>query len=152
MKTHAIARIHGVPLLAVLALAIALVAAACSDGSSSASKGLAAVRITSPADGATVGHTFTVRLEPSVPIGEPSTGRHHVHLYYDGNRSSNEADYDKAYDPTFTVTRLGPGRHAIEAVLANADHSVTAAHTQISVNVSEGAPNDQAPSNTAAPG
>src|SRR5262249_44837823 len=64
--------------------AFALLVAACS-GSSAAPSGAGSIRITSPTDGATVGRTFTVELDPSVPIGEPSTGRHHVHLYYDGN-------------------------------------------------------------------
>ena len=124
----------GVSALA-LAVALALLVAAC--GSSSASPGgPATIRITAPTDGATVERQFTVMLDPSVPIGEPSTGRHHVHLYYDGNRSTNTANYDIAYTDSFTVTRLAPGQHTIEAVIANADHSVTDAHTQITVMVS----------------
>jgi hypothetical protein len=125
-------------LVAALTLALVLVLAACSSGSS-ASEGALSIRITAPADGAAVGSQFMVMLDPSVQIGDPSTGRHHVHLYYDGNRSSNPADYDIAYSPTFTVTRLSPGQHTIEAVVANADHSVTSARTQITVSVGSGA-------------
>jgi hypothetical protein len=131
------------------AVAFLLLVAACGSGSSASSDGSRSIRITAPADGATVGRQFTVTLDPSVPIGAPSTGWHHVHLYYDGNRSTNPADYDIAYSKSFTVTRLAPGQHTIEAVLANADHSVTDVHTQIRVTVSATA--GRAPVATTAP-
>jgi Bacterial Ig domain len=124
------------PVAVAVALALALVMAACAGGYSASSAGPASIRITAPADGATVGREFTITLDPSVSIGEPSTGRHHVHLYYDGDRSTDSADYDIAYDTSFTVTRLAPGEHTIEAVVANADHSLTDAHTEIAVTVS----------------
>jgi hypothetical protein len=121
---------------AAATLMFALFTAACDD-SSSASTDSASLDITGPADGATVAREFTVTLDPSVSIGEPSTGRNHVHLYYDGNRSTDQADYDISYDDSFTVTRLEPGRHTIEAVLANADHSLTDVHATVAVTVSE---------------
>jgi hypothetical protein len=118
--------------------ALALLAAACGDdGAVAASGGEQTLAITAPADGATVGTEFTVTLAPSDEIGEPDTGLHHVHLYYDGNRSEDPADYDIAYSTSFTVTRLDPGEHTIEAVLANADHSVTDVMTEIAVTVAE---------------
>ena len=126
------------PLLAIL-LPLALLVAACGGGSSGASGAPDSIKITSPADGATVAREFTVELDPGVPIGEPGTGRHHVHLYYDGNRSEDPADYDIAYETSFTVTRLDPGEHTIEAVVANADHSLTDASTEITVTVSDSA-------------
>jgi hypothetical protein len=124
---------------AAATLALALFAAGCGGGSSAASAESASIRITGPTDGATVARQFTLTLDPSIAIGEPSTGRHHVHLYYDGNRSSDQADYDISYDDSFTVTRLGPGRHTIDAVIANADHSLTDVDTAISVTVSDDA-------------
>jgi hypothetical protein len=130
------------------ALAFALVLAACGGGSSASSAGPASIRITAPANGATVARRFTVTLDPSVAIGEPDTGRHHVHLYYDGNRTTNQADYDIAYRTSFTVTRLAPGEHTIEAVIANADHSVTDAHTEITVTVSASGGGDGARATT----
>jgi hypothetical protein len=96
------------------------------------------VQITSPADGAAVSSPFTVQLSTSVPIGEPDTGRHHVHLYYDGQTA--EGEYDIVYGETATVDRLSPGRHQIEAVIANADHSLTDARTTITVDVGGAAP------------
>jgi hypothetical protein len=121
-------------------LAIALLAAACGGGSSgtsaSAGGGSPTVAITSPADNATVGRSFDVKLDVNFPIGQPDTGRDHVHLYYDGNRQSGE--YGIAYGKTFTVTGLTPGQHEIEAVVAHADHSTTSSHSRpITVTVSD---------------
>jgi Bacterial Ig domain len=113
------------------ALPIALLAAGCgSDGNSTASAGSATptVAITSPTGGATVGRSFEVDLDVNFPIGEPDTGRDHVHLYYDGNRT--EGQYGIAYAKTFTVTGLSPGHHEIEAVVAHADHSTTDSHSE----------------------
>jgi hypothetical protein len=121
-------------------LAIALLAAACGGGgkSAGATPKSPTVAITSPADDATVGRSFDVKLDVNFPIGKPDTGRDHVHLYYDGNRQ--EGHYGIAYDKTFTVTGLTPGRHEIEAVVAHADHSTTSTHSRpITVTVSDSA-------------
>lgn len=122
-------------------LPIALLAAACGGGDDTASAGGSSsptVAISSPADGATVGRSFDVKLDVNFPIGAPDTGRDHVHLYYDGNRAAGQ--YGIAYAKTFTVTGLTPGTHEIEAVVAHADHSTTNAHSQpITVTVSNSA-------------
>jgi len=121
-------------------LPIALLAAACGGGDDTASAGSSSptVAISSPADGATVGRSFDVKLDVNFPIGAPDTGRDHVHLYYDGDRA--EGQYGIAYDKTFTVSGLSPGTHEIEAVVAHADHSTTDAHSQpITVTVSNSA-------------
>jgi hypothetical protein len=120
-------------------LPIALLAAACSSDSGSASTGGASptVAITSPSDGAAVDRSFDVDLAVNFPIGPPDTGRDHVHLYYDGNRA--EGQYGIAYQKSFTVTGLSPGRHEIEAVVAHADHSTTDTHSKtITVDVASG--------------
>ncbi len=127
-----------------LASTILLVAAGCGDdddttsaGSDSGSGGGMSISLTQPTDGADLGSPFDVEVDPSVDIGEPDTGLHHVHLYYDGN--TQDGDYDLVYDPTFTVDRdLGPGEHTIEAVIANADHSLTDARDEVTVTVGEG--------------
>jgi hypothetical protein len=129
--------------LAAVVAALALVAASCGDDSSAGSGDLA-VSIVSPADGAQVGSSFDVELTSSVPIGEPDTGRHHFHLYYDGETA--EGEYDIVYTNTFTVDHLSPGQHQIEAVIANADHSVTDARQAITVTVGDGAASDAPPS------
>jgi hypothetical protein len=131
--------------LAVAAAAI-LLAAGCGDddddttaagSGSGGGGGEMTVDIAAPADGAEVGAEFDLEVETSVDIGEPDTGLHHVHLYYDG--STAEGEYDLVYEPRFTVDRLDPGEHTIEAVIANADHSLTDARTEITVMVGDAA-------------
>ena len=81
-----------------------------------------------------------MEVDPSVDIGEPDAGLHHVHLYYDGNQSDGE--YDIVYKRGRAVDRdrdLGPGEHTIEAFIANADHSLTDASDEVTVTVGEGA-------------
>jgi|SoiMethySBSTD1v2_1073268.scaffolds.fasta_scaffold00820_14 hypothetical protein len=107
--------------------------AAGSGGGGGSGSGDLTVSIAAPDDGATVGSSFDVEVDTSEPIGEPDTGRHHVHLYYDGNTA--EGEYDIAYKPDVTVDGLSPGQHTIEAVVANADHSLTDARDEITVTV-----------------
>ncbi len=111
-------------------------AAGSGDGSGGGGGGDMTIDIVEPGDGAEVGSEFEVDVDTSVDIGEPDTGLHHVHLYYDGNTA--EGEYDIVYEPEFTVDRLDPGEHTIEAVIANADHSLTDARDQLTVTVGEG--------------
>jgi hypothetical protein len=128
-----------------MATTMLLVAAGCGGdddttaaGSAGGTGGDLTISVAEPTDGAEVGTPFDLTVETSVPIGEPDTGRHHVHLYYDGN--TQDGEYDLVYDPTFTVDRaLDPGEHTIEAVIANADHSLTDARQEIAVTVGDGA-------------
>jgi hypothetical protein len=130
--------------------ALALVLAACGDdddattaGASDAGSGGGggdelSIDLAQPADGDEVGDTFDVEIDSSVELGEPDTGLHHVHLYYDGETADGE--YDLVYDTSFTVERdLGEGEHTVEAVIANADHSLTDARDEVTVTVG-GAP------------
>ena len=129
-----------------LALAIVaasgLLGAACGDDDSAAGDGGGGgedeptVDIRAPADGAGVPATFDLEVDTSLPIGEPGTGRHHVHLFYDGNTADGQ--YDMAFTSPFTVVRLGPGEHTIEAVIANADHTLTDARSEVTVMVGDG--------------
>jgi hypothetical protein len=52
-------------------------------------------------------------------IGEPDTGRQHIHLHFDGSD-----EYEIAYEETHAV-ELEPGSHSVVAVVANGDHSET---------------------------
>jgi hypothetical protein len=136
--------------LAVAAAAI-LLAAGCGDddddttaaGSGSGGEGGGGdmtVDIVEPGDGSEVGAEFDLEVDTSVDIGEPDTGLHHVHLYYDGNQSDGEYDIVYSVDEPWTVDRdLPPGEHTIEAFIANADHSLTDASDEITVMVGEGA-------------
>jgi hypothetical protein len=141
---------------AVLA-ALALLTTACSDddddtvagdpaeaggGSDSegAGNGDMTISIADPGNGATVEPGFQVEVDPSVDVGEPDTGLHHVHLYYDGNQSDGDYDIVYSVDEPWAVDRdLSPGEHTIEAFIANADHSLTDASDEITVMVGEGA-------------
>jgi len=134
--------------VAVAAVAL-LIAAGCGDDDDDTTAGGSGggsgggdmtVDIVEPGDGTEVGSEFDVEVDTSVDIGEPDTGLHHVHLYYDGNTADGE--YDLVYEPRFTVDRLDPGQHTIEAVIANADHSLTDARTEVTVTVGEGAAGD----------
>jgi hypothetical protein len=131
--------------IAVAAAAV-LIAAGCGDddddttaagSGDGGSGGAMTIDIVAPGDGAEVGDEFDLEVDTSVPLGEPDTGRHHVHLYYDGNTA--EGEYDLVYEPEFTVDRLDAGEHTIEAVIANADHSLTDARSEVTVAVGEGA-------------
>jgi hypothetical protein len=130
-----------------LAGALVLVAAACGDddGNGSADAGSGGesgdettISVTEPTDDAEVRTPFEVEIDTDVEVGEPDTGLHHLHLYYDGD--TQEGDYDVVYEPSFTVDRdLGPGEHTIEAVVANADHSLTDARDEVTVTVGDAA-------------
>ena len=97
--------------------ALALVLAACGDDGDDATTAGAAdaggggdelsIDLVQPADGDEVGDTFDVEVDTGVELGEPDTGLHHVHLYYDGETADGE--YDLVYGTTFTVER-GPRR------------------------------------------
>ncbi|MGH9234317.1 MAG: hypothetical protein ACRD0R_13395, partial [Acidimicrobiales bacterium] len=109
------------------------------------------IDVAQPADGDEVGDTFDVEFDTSVELGEPDTGLHHVHLYYDGETADGE--YDLVYDTSFTVERdLGDGEHTVEAVIANADHSLTDARDEVTITVGSAAPagddTDEGPDDT----
>lgn len=121
MHTRHLPRV--VALVAVVA-GLALLAAACSSGGSSdaatsGSGGGTPVTIASPANGAHVGRSVEVKMNLGFAIGQPDTGRKHIHLHVDGS-----PDYEIAYEATHTL-HLDPGHHTIVAVVANADHSET---------------------------
>jgi hypothetical protein len=111
-----------------------------SDSGGGGGDGDLTISIADPSDGATVEPEFQVEVDPSVDIGEPDTGLHHVHLYYDGNQADGEYDIVYSADEPWTVDRdLAPGEHTIEAFIANADHSLTDASDEVTVMVGEGA-------------
>jgi hypothetical protein len=143
MRAPSIRRHRTRSLLGLLAVP-AVVVAGCGEGSDSSAEGSApaaagaalSISIDAPTDGAEVPGEFEVDLSPSVEVGEPDTGLHHVHLFYDGKTA--EGEYDMLFAPTATVTGLAPGEHTIEAVIVNADHSPTDARAEITVKVTGG--------------
>lgn len=119
-------------------LLLALVAAACSADASSGGSDSLSMKIGWPADGTRVADPFTVKFDANVPLDEPSTGEHHVHLCYDGADCDAESEYELVYGDSFEVDDLAPGEHTIEASLRNADHSDAGPSHEISVIVGGG--------------
>jgi hypothetical protein len=122
--------------LAALSLVILLGATACGKKSDNAGSGGDTVKFSSPANGASVTEPFEVKIDSSVPLGDPGTGKHHVHLCFDGK--SCDSEYSLVYGNTFTIKDLSSGQHTIEASLRNADHSAAGATATITVNVTGG--------------
>jgi hypothetical protein len=131
-------RRKGTARLAGILIAIGLSAAACSSAGASPGEGGLSISIASPGDGAMVSEPFTVKLDASVAIGDPSTGDHHVHLCFDGGSCDELSQSVIAYADSVQVDGLSPGTHTIEASLRNADHSDTGVNTEITVTVSGG--------------
>jgi hypothetical protein len=116
---------------AALLVAIGLIAAACNNDTNAGS-GMS-LQIVGPADGDSVTSPFEVKLDASVDLGDPDTGKHHVHLCFDGG--SCDTEYTLGYGDTIEVKDLAPGEHTIEARLRNADHSDAGASDTITVTV-----------------
>lgn len=118
-----------------IAVSFALLAAACSAGAGSGGDASnATIGFITPSDGATVSIPFDVQLNASEPLGEPSTGNRHAHIYFDTN--TDAADYDIVYGTTWQVTRqLAPGAHKLILALANPDHSLAGPTQEITVTV-----------------
>jgi hypothetical protein len=128
---------------------LAIFASACA-GASAAGGGGTTLRISAPGNGAKVTEPFTIKLDSSVPLGDPSTGRNHVHFCFDG--ADCNAEYKLTYGDSFQVTDLAPGMHTIEASLRNADHSDAGVHTMITVNVTGAGGSTPGPVQSGPPG
>ena len=130
----------------VAAFAFGVLAVACANGTSSAGGGgTPTLTISSPANGASVSEPFTLKLDASVPLGDPSTGEDHVHLCFDG-ASCDTGNYVKVYSDATQVQGLSPGQHTIEASLRNADHSAVGPTTTVTVTVTGGGTSSGSPS------
>lgn len=117
--------------------ALALIAAACADQPTTAGASGSTIEISSPQDGSSVSVPFTLELDSSVPLGDPSTGNNHAHLCFDASPCTS--DYELVYGNSIEVTGLGPGQHKLVVSLRNADHSDAGASDEISVTVTGGA-------------
>jgi hypothetical protein len=127
--------------LLLLIGAVALLAAACGEGGGLGGDGGGAaggdgmtIGIATPSDGAEVTQPFTLKVTSSEPLGDPETGRHHVHVWFDGQ----EADYKINYTDTFQAEGLPAGEHVITAALANADHSLAGPRSEVTVTIAGG--------------
>jgi hypothetical protein len=118
--------------LAATTLATAAVLAACGSNDASGGEGGPEVTITSPSDGADVGSSVEVTWDTNVELGEPDTGKDHVHVFVDGQSN----DYTVVGGNEFTVEGLTAGEHTINVTLQHADHSSAGAEDEVGVNVS----------------
>jgi hypothetical protein len=118
---------------AVAVLAAGLLAG-CGESNASGGSGSdsPSLSITSPSEGDTVGSSFTVKWDSSESLGEPDTGKDHVHVFVDGNAN----DYQVVGGDSFQVTGLSPGDHTVDVTLQHADHSSAGADDQVDVTVS----------------
>jgi hypothetical protein len=98
--------------------------------------------ITSPSSGDTVGSSFTVEWDSDVELGEPDTGKDHVHVFVDGNSN----DYTVVGGESFEVTGLSDGNHTVDVTLQHADHSPAGAEDQVDVMVSGSGSSDDSSS------
>ena len=95
----------------------------------------ATLSITEPGDDATVTQPFTLKVTSSEELGPTDSGKHHVHLSFDGNAD----DYTVEPDGEMIIDQLTPGRHTIKVTLQHADHSPAGAEDEIAVTVTGGA-------------
>ena len=136
MTEHKSVSVLGIRVVTGVIAVLALVGAACSSDSSGAST-IDSVEVTAPVQGATVAESFNVDVDTSAPIGEPDTGRQHLHFYYDVEPGAE--DYDIVYKLPFKTRQLSPGEHTIHVVVANADHSITDVRQDLTLTVEPGA-------------
>lgn len=121
---------------------LALLAAGCGSddgaggdgGGGGGSAGGMTLEITAPKDGATVEVPFTVDLSSSEELGTTESGKHHVHVFFDGN----DAEYQVVESDSVEITDLPAGEHEIDASLRNADHSPAGVETSVRVTVGAG--------------
>lgn len=109
----------------MVATSAVVLAAACGSSADAGDGGMR-LSIASPGSGDAVSMPFTVELDPSVELGPEESGRHHVHVFFDGN----EEEYQVVESTTVEITDLSPGEHSIGASLRNADHSPTGAEAE----------------------
>jgi hypothetical protein len=103
---------------AAVLMASAGAASACTP-SSGAAQGASTLSVVVPDAGAAVSLPFTVTVATGEPLGESDTGRHHIHIWYDGN----EDQYQISYVENAQVTDAPAGAHTMTVSLRNADHS-----------------------------
>jgi hypothetical protein len=101
------------------------------------------VEILQPADGDTISVPFSLEVDSSEELGTTDTGRHHVHIFFDGDDSSYEVIEDDNREPreitedSPAVEGLEPGEHVLNISLRNADHSPAGAEAEVTVNVED---------------
>jgi hypothetical protein len=128
---------------ATLAAMLLVGATGCGSDAAGAGSGGSGQKVTikEPTDGSSISIPFTLRLDSSVELGPTESGKHHVHLYFDGDDSKYEvieSDNVKVTDASPALAGLKAGEHELDISLRNADHSPAGFDTSIKVQTGGG--------------
>ncbi|MGN9909705.1 hypothetical protein ACTMTJ_19345 [Phytohabitans sp. LJ34] len=93
-----------------------------------------ALTVLEPAAGADVTVPFTLKVDSSVPLGPTESGRHHVHVWFDGD----EDNYVMVESDTARISAAPTGAHVMHVSLRHANHSAAGVEASTSVVVGEG--------------
>ncbi|MDQ7908329.1 hypothetical protein RB614_27760 [Phytohabitans sp. ZYX-F-186] len=104
------------------------------DSGGSGSGGGMTLTVLEPAAGADVAVPFTVKVDSSVPLGPSESGRHHVHIWFDGD----EENYLIVESDTTQVAAAPTGEHVMHVSLRNANHSAAGVEATTRLVVAEG--------------
>ncbi|GAA4459547.1 hypothetical protein GCM10023170_059240 [Phytohabitans houttuyneae] len=110
---------------------------ACGDDGSAGSGGAGGgmtVSVLEPSAGADVRVPFTVKVDSSVPLGPSESGKHHVHVWFDGD----EDNYVIVESDTTQINAAPTGEHVMHVSLRNANHSAAGVEATTRVVVAEG--------------
>jgi hypothetical protein len=119
-----------IPIIALFLLLVGLGAAACGS-SGGQGNSMPSLSITSPANGASTAAPFLVTVKSSVPLGDPSTGKDHVHVWFDGH----ESQYTIGYSDRIQIKGVSPGQHKMTVSLRNPNHSAVGVDQTITITV-----------------
>jgi hypothetical protein len=92
------------------------------------------VAITSPAPGTAVDVPFQVTVEASVPLGSPTDGLHHVHIWFGDELES----YLVVEENVVQINYAPDGEHAMFVSLRKPDHSAAGAETSVQLVINGG--------------
>jgi len=95
------------------------------------SSGPMTLSIVSPKAGQTVYLPFEVKVKANVPLGNPATGEHHIHIWFDNNRG----DYNMFGSDNAEITSASFGPHTVHVSLNNPDHTPTGIETSVEIEI-----------------
>lgn len=123
-------------LIPAFALAVAVAAVTACGGTDNATGGGddLSIAVVQPVSEASVAAPFPVKLDSSVPLGPSESGKHHAHIWFDGN----DADYLVVESDTTQVAKVAPGAHTMHVSLRNANHSPAGPEASIPITVTGG--------------
>ena len=94
------------------------------------------VSIVEPVRGALVQLPFQVKFTSSEELGTMSSGKHHVHVWFD----DDTANYIMIESDSGKIEKAPAGSHTMHVSLRKADHSPAGAEAELMVTVAGGAP------------